>query len=307
MHHSNTPTVTDDSKDVVRAEEESVTNLRPSSSTKNQKMKPVPLFLQKLYHMLEHSTNDTIECKIVSWDANDPACFVIRNLDKFREVVLPKYFSSAMSSFKRQLNYYGFVKIHDSEPAILLKDAAVKVSQLSYRHEHGYMRRGCKSLLQNIRRLTCSAKPNQTKRSNTRVENCEKKTKRRLSGDSSKFPSNDRISHLESEVAFLKVQLTAMSTQMALVQKFVLDLNVDTMSSSLACSSQSNFLGKSLEVSTPFLQMPSTGITEQALDMVDDVQDEMPRFTRTVLTNEEYYEHQNQHFSIPFLQSAEEI
>ena len=285
-----------------------MTNLHPSSSTKNQKLKPVPLFLQKLYHMLEHSTNDTIECKIVSWDTNDPTCFVVRNLDKFRELVLPKYFSSAMSSFKRQLNYYGFVKIHDSEPASLLKDAAVKVSQLSYRHEHGYMRRGCKSLLQNIRRLTCSAKPNKTnKRSNTHMDNCENKTKRRLSRDSSKFPSNDRISHLESEVAFLKAQLTAMSTQMALFQKFVLDLNVDTMSSSLACSSHSTILGKSVEVSTPFLQIPSNGLTEQALDTVNDVQDEMPRFTRTVNANEEYIDHQLQPLEIPFFQPVEEI
>lgn len=279
-----------------------MTNLHPSSSTKNQKLKPVPLFLQKLYHMLEHSTNDTIECKIVSWDTNDPTCFVVRNLDKFRELVLPKYFSSAMSSFKRQLNYYGFVKIHDSEPAILLKDAAVKVSQLSYRHEHGYMRRGCKLLLQNIRRLTCSAKPNKAKKRSTHMDNCENKTKRRLSGDSSKSPSNDRISHLESEVAFLKVQLTAMSTQMALFQKFVLDLNVDT-----ACSSKSTILGKSVEGPTPFLQIPSTGLTEQVLDTVNDVQDEMPRFTRTVHANEEYIDHQLQPFEIPFLQPVEEI
>ena len=136
------------------------------------------------------------------------------------------------------------------------------------------------------------------------MDNCENKTKRRLSGDSSKFPSNDRISHLESEVAFLKVQLTAMSTQMALFQKFVLDLNVDTMASSLA---QSTVLGKSVEVSTPFLQIPSNGLTEQALDTVNDVQDEMPRFTRTVHANEEYIDHHLQPFEIPILQPFEEI
>ncbi|CAL5214079.1 unnamed protein product [Lathyrus oleraceus] len=68
---------------------------------------PAP-FLQKTYDMVDDSTTD----EIVSWGSNH-CSFVVWNNTEFARLLLPTYFKhSNFSSFIRQLNTYGFRKVH---------------------------------------------------------------------------------------------------------------------------------------------------------------------------------------------------
>ena len=66
----------------------------------------IPSFLIKLWEIL-----DTEDTSIVRW-SSDGYGFDLLDRNKFIEVVLPKYFKTALfSSFQRQLNYFGFKQI----------------------------------------------------------------------------------------------------------------------------------------------------------------------------------------------------
>jgi len=189
------------------------------------------MFLQKLYHMLESSSADEEMSKIVSWDLNDPTRFLIHSISNFEKHVLPKYFSSSMNSFKRQLNYYGFMKLHDVDPAVLLSDEKLKTPSLSYKHEHGYMRRGCKVLMKNIQRASCTSSNTRSKK-----KHC-KSSKKQLTQSSTVAEhalEDDRVSKLESEVVFMKNQIAILTSQLNLLKKFI---NKNDVNKDVACRS----------------------------------------------------------------------
>lgn len=114
--------------------------------------KPTPLFLQKLYEMVNSATNDENERKILSWSEYDDTLFVIYNLKQFEEIVLlkNKRFTS-MSSFRRQLSYYGFKKVTYGP---LTTHSGNKNKGTIYRQHDGLFRRGRPDLLSEMRRTS---------------------------------------------------------------------------------------------------------------------------------------------------------
>lgn len=68
---------------------------------------PFPL---KLYETLLAVEKDGFD-KVVSWQPHG-RCFVVRDADKFKKYVLPRYFKlTKIASFQRQLNLYGFKRL----------------------------------------------------------------------------------------------------------------------------------------------------------------------------------------------------
>ena len=67
-------------------------------------------FPVQLHHMLSNTEEDGFNA-IVSWQPHG-RCFVVRDIDEFVRLVLPKYFKqSKFPSFQRQLNLYGFLRL----------------------------------------------------------------------------------------------------------------------------------------------------------------------------------------------------
>lgn len=74
-------------------------------------MKTLTPFLHKLYELV----TDPITNDLVSWEKNGQ-CFVVYKPTEFSLLVLPHYFKhNNFSSFIRQLNQYGFHKLHPDE------------------------------------------------------------------------------------------------------------------------------------------------------------------------------------------------
>lgn len=71
---------------------------------------PVPPFLLKIYDIM----SNPLYSEICGWGDNSDS-LIIRDIDKFAEVILPKYFKHAnYASFTRQLHKYDFHKtVHD--------------------------------------------------------------------------------------------------------------------------------------------------------------------------------------------------
>jgi len=75
----------------------------------NDKIRPFDIksFPSKLYQLLEYVEAEGLS-HIVSWQPNRKA-FKIHKPDTFMTTIAPKYFEqSKFTSFKRQLNLYGF-------------------------------------------------------------------------------------------------------------------------------------------------------------------------------------------------------
>ena len=75
----------------------------------------ISMFLRKTYRMI-----DTCGSQIASW-TTDGEMFVVKNPISFETTIIPQYFDhKKLSSFSRQLNFYGFKKmqlkpVHKSE------------------------------------------------------------------------------------------------------------------------------------------------------------------------------------------------
>jgi len=180
----------------------------------SKRSKPTPAFLQKLFHMLEHASADPNDANVVSW-SHDGKCFTIRSIQSFTKRVLPKYFESSFTSFKRQLNYYGFQKLNDEQIVLsdddqsressenpqkdsLLSKKIKEKQSISYRHEHGLLQKGRGDLLENIKRATAGVDP--------KIETKEMK---------------QTISLLEGQVNELQNQVIQMQSQMNVFTDFM--------------------------------------------------------------------------------------
>merc|ERR1712071_140448 len=114
------------------------------------------MFVQKLHHMLTSPNADDIKA-IVSWNDNDNGqTFIVKNCQLFSQRVIPKYFDCTLSSFKRQLNYYGFVRVTDDDNNIIVKKGKKKSRAMKYRHERGKFQQNHPEMLYEIRRSTCN-------------------------------------------------------------------------------------------------------------------------------------------------------
>lgn len=107
---------------------------------------------------------------LVSWSNGDS--FVIVDVEKFSQTVLPKYFKhSKFTSFVRQLNFYGFRKIrsdhhesntlgvasHDGDDDSSNDGSTKKVTSVRFYHE--FFQANRPELLYRIQRATRSAEP----------------------------------------------------------------------------------------------------------------------------------------------------
>ena len=121
----------------------------------------IPLFVQKLHHMLSSPNANDIKA-IVSWNDNDNGqTFIVKNSQLFSQRIIPKYFDCTLSSFKRQLNYYSFVRVTDDDSNNLGLNKSSKKSEkkskaMKYRHERGKFQRDHPEMLYEIRRSTCN-------------------------------------------------------------------------------------------------------------------------------------------------------
>ena len=242
------------------------------SLTSQPPNKPVAMFLQKLYHMLESNSADKEMSKIVSWDPNDPTRFLIHSISNFEKHILPKYFSSSMSSFKRQLNYYGFMKLHDVDPAVLLSDEKLKAPSLSYKHEHGYMRRGCKALMKNIQRASCTSSKSRSKK---KYGKSSKKQLIKSSTAADHALEDDRVSKLESEVLFMKNQIAILTSQLTVLHN---SINKNEVNKDIEC--------RSLGTELPLPRSLSTTSVSRVLCRVDSTSSAHWSIVKDILLDE---------------------
>lgn len=97
-------------------------------SVVNPRLKAAPAFLTKLYSMVDLSTE-----RGIGWTP-DGLAFVVPHPSNFARNLLPLWYAhSKFSSFVRQLNMYGFHKVH-------IRNRAVDDESATFQHE--YFRRG---------------------------------------------------------------------------------------------------------------------------------------------------------------------
>ena len=124
---------------------------------------------------------DQCDPSIASWTSGGDS-FTIKDINTFEQEALPKYFNHGkLSSFIRQLNFYGFQKMRS--------DSDLQVHTKSVRFQHEYFRKDHPELLHKIRRYTASA---------SKVSDSPK-------------PIDDQMEH---QITVLQNQIQALETQM---------------------------------------------------------------------------------------------
>ena len=184
--------------------------------------------MRKLYHILETSERDSAMFEIVSWidEKTDPTntSFVIHDLGRFETEVIPKYFDSSMQSFKRQLNYYGFIKLYDARPAILLKDEKKQkvCLKMVYRHENGWLCKGKEDLLQKISRRSVSSSCSSKKRTH---EHSLSSNKRQVHDDPKQqeqfLQCKEKIFSLEKEISDINEKIGEVERKIKIFNAFM--------------------------------------------------------------------------------------
>ena len=129
--------------------------LSPNGTRSRARIQP---FIQKLYNMLGNSSVHNIVCwcegNTGALDDTSPV-FVVKNPQLFSQNVLPQYFDCTLQSFKRQLNYYGFIRIENNDEDNG-KAKKKKSRALKYRHERNKFQRNREDLLHEVQRSTCN-------------------------------------------------------------------------------------------------------------------------------------------------------
>jgi len=92
--------------------------------------------------MLGKNDNNELSDKVFWNEKGDT--FYINDTKVFEKDVLPKYFECTLASFRRQLNYYGFVRVNDTCSAS---------NKMIFKHQK--FLKGRDDLLGDIRRSTC--------------------------------------------------------------------------------------------------------------------------------------------------------
>mmetsp|Transcript_27015 Transcript_27015/g.47695 ORF Transcript_27015/g.47695 Transcript_27015/m.47695 type:complete len:422 (-) Transcript_27015:1004-2269(-) len=200
----------------------SIQNNTSNNNNNQRKTKPpamacskqhqLPMFLSKTYHMI-----DRCDPEIATWSATGDN-FVVKNVDKFSNEVLPLYFKhSNFSSFARQLNFYGFRKLR-SDP-ILTND--VDPNTASYvRFYHEKFQKDRPELLSQIKRATKSDQQSKDDVDGLKsevvklkvcIQTMQSEMNRKLADMSYEY--NSRISNLSSEYDKLAGLVTQMMQQ----------------------------------------------------------------------------------------------
>ena len=144
----------------------------------------VPIFLRKTYTMI-----DTCDPSIANWSP-DGLSFVVRNVEEFTSKTLGQFFKHKnLSSFIRQLNFYGFRKIK-YVPLPFSAPNNVESKHLKFRHEK--FQRGFPELMKEIRQPK-------------RFEAAEKL----------------EVNRLQGEVSELKAAITTMSNNISKLSSLV--------------------------------------------------------------------------------------
>jgi len=143
------------------------------------------LFLLKTYSMLA-----TCDERLAAW-ADNGETFVVKDPDEFAAHVIPKYFEhSNFSSFARQLNFYGFKKVH-MKP--IRMDMSHEGGPKQVKFHNPNFKQGRKDLLSNIFRST--------RKSGANNGNIKRE-----------------IEALKTKVAYLETQLAEMDASVAVMR-----------------------------------------------------------------------------------------
>eukprot|EP00536_Pseudo-nitzschia_multiseries_P003930 jgi/Psemu1/323221/estExt_fgenesh1_pg.C_630006 len=134
-------------------------------STENVEQKHLNRFISKLFHIVD--SDEPTACWVPGGKS-----FMILNVRKFSETVLPKYFKhNKFTSFVRQLNFYGFHKLRIHNPRSLIdsmedgihgssttnSEKSVHSNTVCFHHE--FFQASEPDLLERIRRTTKQVLP----------------------------------------------------------------------------------------------------------------------------------------------------
>uniref|UniRef100_A0A7S2I9X4 HSF-type DNA-binding domain-containing protein n=1 Tax=Helicotheca tamesis TaxID=374047 RepID=A0A7S2I9X4_9STRA len=178
-------------------------HLVSAGGSKKKDAHDCPIFLKKTYHMI-----DGCDPAIASW-AEDGQSFVIKDTAKFGSVVIPQFFKhNKISSFVRQLNFYGFRKVKVEN--IKINPALEETEGKYWRFRHENFLRGRPDLLGDIRKANQMISPEQAE-----VDTLKKEVKNLKDRISNMTEDIQKLTALVETVTKNQQQLQHQQTQMA--------------------------------------------------------------------------------------------